>query len=115
TSAAAAFGFGTDLIAPADYDGDGRTDIAVFRGSNNPSEADFYFLPSGDPGNLRGVPFGAVADLPVVADYDGDGKADFAVFRPAENAWYLLRSTAGFTGVVFGLAGDKPVPAAFIR
>ncbi|MEJ7862863.1 MAG: hypothetical protein WKF90_14625, partial [Pyrinomonadaceae bacterium] len=56
--------------------------------------------------------FGFGTDLPVPADYDGDGKADIAVFR--DGTWYLQRSQAGFTGVAFGNATDKPVPNAFV-
>ncbi len=46
-------------------------------------------------------------------DYDGDGRADISVFRPSNGAWYLQQSTAGFTGVNFGQAGDKIVPADY--
>lgn len=48
-----------------------------------------------------------------VADYDGDGRSDLSVFRPSAGAWYLLRSTAGFTGVPFGLSTDRIAPADF--
>ena len=46
-------------------------------------------------------------------DFDGDGKTDVSVFRPSDGNWYLLQSTAGFTGVTFGQAGDKIVPADY--
>lgn len=46
-------------------------------------------------------------------DYDGDGKADVSVFRDAVGAWYLNRSTQGFTAVGFGQSGDKIVPADY--
>jgi Tol biopolymer transport system component len=46
-------------------------------------------------------------------DFDGDGRSDVSVFRPSDSAWYLDRSTAGFTAVRFGISTDKIAPADF--
>lgn len=46
-------------------------------------------------------------------DFDGDGKSDISVFRPTDGNWYLLGSTAGFSGVNFGIATDKLAPADY--
>jgi hypothetical protein len=70
----------TDFITPADFDGDGRTDFAVWR-TGPPEEAAFYIRES-STGEVRREQFGQAGDDPlVVADYDGDGRADPAVFR----------------------------------
>ena len=46
-------------------------------------------------------------------DFDGDGKADVSVFRPESGIWYLLQSQSGFTGLQFGAAADRIVPADY--
>ncbi len=47
------------------------------------------------------------------ADFDGDGKTDLSVFRPSEGNWYLMRSTAGFQVLNWGLAADVLTPGDF--
>jgi hypothetical protein len=104
------FGVSTDIPTPVDLDGDGITNIAVFR----PSAGTWYT--SLNPAiNYGPIQFGAAGDLPIPADYDGDGKTDIAVYRPSNGWWYLLRSTAGYKSELFGNIGDKPIPNAFIR
>ncbi len=46
-------------------------------------------------------------------DFDSDGKADISVFRPDNGAWYINQSMNGFTGIAFGQAGDRIVPADY--
>ncbi|CAA9404888.1 MAG: hypothetical protein AVDCRST_MAG74-1856 [uncultured Pyrinomonadaceae bacterium] len=46
-------------------------------------------------------------------DFDGDGRSDISVFRPSNGSWYINQSTAGFTGVTFGLGTDLLAPADY--
>jgi hypothetical protein len=46
-SAQTQFGLPGDITLPADYDGDGIPDLAVWR----PSEGNWYIRPSTDPAN----------------------------------------------------------------
>lgn len=94
---------------PSDFDGDGRTDFAVFR----PNNQVWYIRNSGNNSNTF-FNFGASTDKIVPADYDGDGRTDIAVLRPDEGAWYLQQSLAGFQVVKFlGDNSDLPAPADF--
>ncbi|HLM02117.1 MAG TPA: choice-of-anchor V domain-containing protein, partial [Pyrinomonadaceae bacterium] len=92
----------------SNFDGDAKSDIAVFR----PSAGSWYISNSSN-NSFTAVQFGASGDKIVPGDYDGDGKADLVVWRPTDGTWYLLRSQAGFTAIQFGANGDMPVSGDF--
>jgi hypothetical protein len=98
----------TQRIKSFDYDGDGKSDVSVFRASDGGwyiqrSQAGFY-----------AVAFGQTGDKIVPADFSGDGRTDVAIFRPSDNTWYVFdTSNNTFYGIPFGTTGDIPVPADF--
>jgi len=87
------------LVARGDYDGDGTSDPAVFRGTIGLWA-------------VRGVTrayFGTVDDSPVSGDYNGDGTADIAIFRPGAGLWAIRR----ISRIYFGSTNEFPCPADY--
>ncbi|MBS1771128.1 MAG: M36 family metallopeptidase [Acidobacteria bacterium] len=88
---------------PADFDGDGKTDVSVFRDT----AGDWYLNRS--TAGFTAMHFGSSGDIPTPGDFDGDGKADVAVFRPSTGVWYIFRSSdSQYVVRQFGLNGDVP-------
>lgn len=115
------FGATADRAVSGDFDGDARTDIAVFR----PSDGTWQYLRSSlTAGNLPGATalagfnWGLSGDIPQPADYDGDKRTDFAVFRPSNGTWYYTNSTNG-TYATFGIQNwgtstDQPATSPYL-
>jgi hypothetical protein len=114
-----------DNAISADFDGDGKDDVAVWR-PGAPGSAAFYSINSEDL-TYRIVPFGQTNDnVAIVGDYDGDGTDDPASFRcppigsPGQCYFYyrgsLNNPTGGVTYIPWGY-GDSfdfyPYPGDF--
>ena len=97
-----------------DFDGDGKTDLSVFRPSNGT-----WYLNRSTSG-LTATQWGLGGDKPAAADYDGDGKTDLAVFRDNGfgnqnlSYFFILRSSDNtFQQEQFGRTGDVSLPGDF--
>jgi uncharacterized delta-60 repeat protein len=107
TFMAQSFGASGDRILSGDYDGDGRTDLGIYRQG-------VWYIQRSSNGALLGVQFGTSTDTPASADFDGDGKSDIAVFRPSTGVWYVVNSSDNAVQIMpFGQNGDLPLPGDF--
>jgi hypothetical protein len=92
-----------DVVTPGNFDGDRKTDYAVFRNG-------IWFIRNSGNEQVWSRQFGMAGDKPVAGDYDGDGKTDLAVWRPSDGVWYIVRSLDGnYDFRQFGMNGDIPL------
>lgn len=109
------FGNNADVPVSGDWDGDGKSDLAVYRAGAQTAPSYFFYRPSSASGtDFRAIQWGAAGDKQARADYDGDGKLDAAVFRPSTSRWYVLKSSDNqVIDIQFGISEDIPVPADY--
>ena len=86
-----------ESIASADFNGDGRMDLAVTN-NNDDTVSVLYSLAGGGFGDRVDVAVGDSPNFVVAGDFDGDGLADLAVT-------YTEASAEDSVSVVYGLVG----------
>jgi hypothetical protein len=105
-----AFGESDDVVVPADYDGDGETEVAIADVTNFTFIRWIYF--SSAAGIVVGHDWGDNSiGFQVQADYDGDDVDDVAVWHTDPSGTFFVRRSSDLAmGVVsWGASTDYPV------
>ncbi len=93
----------TDKPLVADFDGDGKSDLVVYR----PSDGSWYIRFSTSnysSSNSAVYQWGLPTDIPLPSDFDGDARTDLVVYRPSSGEWFIRYSSAAYRLRVFPIS-----------
>ena len=116
------WGFPGAVTIPGDYDGDGKSDLAVY----DTNAGTWYVASLSEISNMKSkmraprmlawaVPWGIPGAVTIPGDYDGDGKSDLAVYDKATCSWYIMSLNGGVIAwaVSWGLPGAMIIPGDY--
>ncbi len=103
------------ILDNGDFNGDGSSDIAVYRSKWDSSESSIWEIK-----DLTQISFGTKNDLPANGDYNGDGTTDIAIFDRITALWEIRGVTQFYFGdpgieteSAFTSSKDIPAPGDF--
>ncbi len=91
-----------------DYNGDRKTDWAVFR----PSTQSWYIYSLNQFGGSI-MTFARPTDTIISGDFNGDRLADFGLYRPETGLWFVVDRNGPIIYQQWGAPTDIPVPADY--
>ncbi len=94
-----------DVLVPADYDGDGQDELAIWQPSTG-----LWWMRDVPEGTVWSVSYGEPQEVPVPADYDGDGRADVAMWDREERTIRVSFDEGASTGMVIDVPANA-IPA----
>lgn len=103
--------YAVDKSFTLDFDGDGRTDLALYReGSrdiNTAPQLSYFYYFNTHTMQIGAIIWGQTLDVPAPADYDNDGKTDAGIYRWWDfkkgdtNIWWIYKSSGGVQTLVY--------------
>ena len=103
-------GYNGVTAIPADYDGDGIDDLAVY----DPSTGGWYAKSMNGKIIIWNDIWGGGSQVPIIGDYDGDGKADLALYNKDNGKWNIRQAQESYMrGKQFGYPGTTIVPGDY--